>query len=161
MFEKLFPQCYKSDGTKVPFEIGKGYSLGVATYYIDVSQPDPVSLSVHVSWDANLVATSLNYQDSNMPAYASMTLPYADKDAAVDVSIYDSTSGRWITQDPSTAYVPAGTGFTVTNMTVAIGGGTANGTVFNLGNVSTRRARIKIVVTTAGYFRCHPHGKQA
>ena len=153
--------AYKSDGTTVPYEVGKGFNLGIGTYYIDVGLPDASTLSVHVSWDAALVATSLNYQDSNLPAFKSETQPYADKDAGNDVTIYDGTAGNWVTQDASTAYIPAGTGFTVTNMTIAIAGGTANGTILNIGNSGARRGRMKITTTTGGYFRCHAHGKQA
>lgn len=159
MITKQPQVAVKSDGSTIPYEIGLGFKLGIGTYYVDVSFPDTAVSSVHCTWDSALVATSLNYQESNLPAFKSLTQPMADKDSAVDVSLYDGTAGNWITLDPSTAYVPAGTGITVTNMTVAIAGGTANGTIFDLSGACGRRGRMKIVTTTGGYFRCHPHGK--
>lgn len=160
MFVKATPNAVKSDGTLVPYEIGKGYKLAAATYYIDVSIPDAPHVSVHCSWDATIVASSLNYQSSNLPAYKSESAPYTDSSGGVDVSLFDSTAGNWLTEDPSTAYVPI-SGGTVTNMTIAIAGSTAGGALLDIANANHRRARMKIVVTTAGYFRCHAHGKQA
>ena len=162
MFVKSIPNAVKSDGTLVPNEIGKGYSLGIGTYYIDVGIPDADHVSVHCTWDANIVFTSLAYQSSNLPAYASESAPYTDSSGAVDVSIYEAdTGGVWLTENPSTAYVPiVGTGVTVTDMTVAATGG-AGGAMFEFAAATSRRARMKIVTTTGGYFRCHAHGKQA
>lgn len=153
--------AYKADGSTVPYEVGKGFNLGIGTWHIDVGFADAVTESIHVAWDNALVATSLNYQESNLPCFKSLSGPYTDSDAGADVTIYDDTAGNWITIDSSTAYIPGGTGFTVTNMTIAIAGGTANGTIYDVGNTGARRARMKIVVTTGGYFRCHTHGKEA
>ena len=163
MFVKSIPSAVKSDGTKVPYEQGQGYNLGIGTYYVDVGIPDADHVSVHCTWDANLVATSLAYESSNLPAYKSESAPYTDSSAAVDVSIYAAdTAGLWLTENPSTAYVPiVGAGATVSNMTIAITGGAAGGAMLDLANVGHRRDRMKVVTTTGGYFRCHAHGKQA
>lgn len=163
MFVKSLPLAVKSDGTKVPYEVGFGYNLGVGTWYIDASMPDPGAVSIHCAWDANLVATSINYESSNMPAYKSASAPYTDSSGAADVAINTAdTTGLWITENPSTAYVPiVGAGATVTNMTIAVAGGAAGGAMFNISNVNHRRGRTKLVVTTAGYYRQHTHGKQA
>jgi len=161
MFVKSPLIAVKSDGTKVPYEIGSGFKLDVGTYYVDVGIPDADHVSVHVTWDATIVATSVNYQTSNLPAYKSESAPYTDSSGSADVSLVDSTAGNWLTEDPSSAYVPVTTGGTVTNMTLAIAGGTAGGAMFEIANANSRRARMKIVTTTGGFIRVHPHGKQA
>lgn len=159
MFVKATPQAVKSDGTLVSYEIGKGYKLAAGTYYVDVSLPDAARSIVHMTWDAALAGT-INYQGSNLPAYKSESAPQTDSSGGVDVSLFDSTAGNWITEDPSAAYVPVVTGVTVSNQTLTLAGSTAGGTRFDVTN-AYRRARIKIVASTGGFFRCHAHGKQA
>ena len=162
MFVKSIPQAVKSDGTKIPYEIGKGYNLSIGTWYIDAGLPDAAWISIHCAWDFNLAASSLNYESSNLPAFASLSDPYADSSGAVDVALNASDmAGAWIPWNPSTPYIPTdGAGVTVTNATVAIAGGAQGGATFNIINAD-RRGRTKIVVTTGGYFRQHTHGKNA
>src|SRR6185312_4693971 len=125
MFSKQIPPAVKSDGTQVPYEPGKCYKLGVGTYYIDCSMPDAVNSTVHCAWDATLVAnvSGIVVQTSGMSAFASLSHPYSDNAAAADVTnITPDTNGLWLTQNPSTAYVPCVNG-AVTNMTVKVAGG--------------------------------------
>lgn len=162
MFVKSIPNAVSSGGTKVPYEPGKGYNLAAnTTYYIDASVPDAGKISIHCTWDNAIVITSLAYESSNMPAYASVSDPYTDSSGAADVSnITADTAGLWLTQNPSTAYVPV-VGGTVTNATVAVSGGTAGGAMFEISQ-SDRRGRTKVAVgSTGGYLRQHTHGKQA
>lgn len=155
-----FQDAISSTGTLVPYELGKGYNLPAGTWYVDCTAADSVNISVHCAWDANIVITSLNYESSNMPAYASASDPYADGSGAVDVANNTTdAAGLWIPQNPSTAYIPI-LGGTVTNATVAVAGGTAGGCSFEL-TQSDRRGRMRLVVTTLGYYRQHHHGKQA
>ena len=77
-----------------------------------------------------------------------------------DVALNDATAGNWIAPDPNATYVATGTGITVTGTSVAVATANAGGTMFALNDYS-RRGRLAIVVTTAGYFRCYVHGKQA
>jgi|SRR3954466_400998 len=161
MFTKSIPDAVKSDGSRVPYEPGKGYKLAAGTYYVDCSMPDAVNASTHVSWDATLIATSINIQTTGMPGYASASAPFTDNSAPADVTnITVDTAGLWLTQNPTTAYVPC-IGGTVTNMTIAVGGGTAGACEFDLGNYASRRCRTKLVITTGGYLRLHTHGKMA
>lgn len=159
MFVKSIPQAVKSDGTLVPYEIGKGYKLAAGTYYVDVSLPDAARSIVHMTWDTALAGT-INYQGSNLPVYKSESAPQTDSSGGGDIALSDGTAGNWITEDPTSAYVPVVTGVTVSNQTLTVAGSTAGGTRFDVTN-AYRRARIKIVVTTAGFFRCHAHGKGA
>lgn len=154
------PHAISSTGTIVRYEIGKGYNLPAGTWYIDATLPDAANISIHCTWDANVAITSLNYESSNMPAFASLSDPYSDNSAPADVSNNTSDStGLWLPQNPSTAYIPI-VGGTVTNATIAVAGGTAGGAMLEL-TQSDRRGRTKLVVTNQGYFRQHMHGKQA
>lgn len=159
VFSKFPTIALKADGTKVPYEPGKGFKLAsTGNWYIDISIPDVSQISVHYAWDASLAATSVNVQDSNLPDFKAFSATTHDPDPGVDIALNDEVAGNWITEDPSTAYVPSGSGYTVTNSTIAVTGGTANGTILNFGNMSSRRRRVKVVVTTAGFFRCSAHG---
>ncbi len=159
MFIKFNANAVKSDGSLVPYEVGKGYKLGVGTYYVDVGIPDAARSIIHMAWDAALAAT-VTYQGSNLPAYQSESAPMTDSSGAVDVSLFDAVAGNWITEDPTTAYVPVVTGVTVTNQTLTVAGTNAGGTRFDVTN-AYRRSRIKISATVGGFFRCHAHGKGA
>lgn len=146
----------KSDASKVPVEPGKGCTLGVGTYLFPVSSPDSPTESVQLIWDAAIVATSIVFQDCNAPRFKKPN----DPDSGDDITDIDLTAGKWMTEDPSTAYVPiAGAGATVVNMTIALAGGAVGGAMLNLGNLGSKRGRIKVVTTTGGALRVLPHGK--
>jgi hypothetical protein len=151
------PKAVKSDGTFVPQEPGLGAKLAVAQYYFDCAYPDATTESVHVVWDATF-AGAITIQDSNLPAYKSANAFVSDVDSGIDVSIFDGNAGNWITENPSTAYVPVSGGATVSNMTVTVTAG-PNGAMFNLGNMGSRRVRLSVNCTTGGYLRVAPHGK--
>lgn len=159
MITKNLPDAVKSDGTKVPYETGKGYNLGIATYSIDVSMPDAVNSTVHVTWDGSAAGT-VNYQDSNLPAFKSESAPYTDSSGAVDVSIKDTTNGNWIAQNMTSGAITTSSGATVSGSTLTITGGTAGGARFDIVGQS-RRARIQITLSAGGVVRVHPNGKQA
>src|SRR6185312_1923875 len=159
MFVKSIPSAVKSDGTKIAYEPGLGYKLTAGLWYIDVSLPDPVNESVHVTWDAVLAGT-VSYQDSNLPAYKSESAPYTDSSAPVDVAINDATSGNWMPQNLTTGSVATTAGATVTTGVLTIAGGTAGGARFDIVDAA-RRGRIATNISTGGYLRVHAHGKQA
>lgn len=144
----------KDDGTKVPLELGKGYKLGIATYYIDVSMPDAEKFGIHLKWDSSLAASSIAFEDSCFPVFV------GEDQATADVSLNDadsgSTLGNWVAEGANgNVYTPSGSGYTVTNSTtIAVTGGTASGTMMNFVNYGGgRRARLKAVVTTGGFLR--------
>jgi len=154
------PDAVKSDGTKVPYEPGKGYNLGVGTYYIDCSVPDAQTINVHCTWDTVLVATSIKYQTSGLPAFASLSQPYSDNAAAADITIRAATgTGTWVTR--TFAVAPDGAGGTFTTTSMAVAGGTAGGGLFVAPNNADRRSRTEIITTTGGFLRQHTHGKMA
>jgi hypothetical protein len=102
MYSKVIPDAIKSDGTKFPYETGKGYDLPAGTYFVDASLPDARDVGVHVWWDA-VIAGTVNYQDSNLPAFKSLTNPYTDNSGAADVSNRDAATGAtlgvWLPQN--------------------------------------------------------------
>lgn len=156
MVPKRECDAVRSDGTVVHAVPGQGCTLIPGTYYFAVSTPDAPTASVHLVWSATLAASSIVFQDTNLPEFKAGS--YSDSGA--DASDIDATVGNWITENPSTAYVPiVGAGATVTNMTIALAGGAQGGAVFNLGNLGTRRGRIVAVVTTGGVIRVVPWGK--
>lgn len=75
------------------------------------------------------------------------------------VTGYDETVGNWIKEDPSSAYVAStGTGWTWTLMTGVKTAG-AGGAMIHLGNLGSKRCRVKAAITTGGTVRVIPHGK--
>jgi len=151
------PPAVKSDGTKVQYVPGKGYTLTAGTWSIDVSQPDPINVAVHVTWDSALTGT-VNYQDSNLPAFASLSAPYTDSSASTDVALNDATAGNWVPNNSPT--ITSTTGGTAAGGTLTIAGGTAGGARFDITGAA-RRGRMQLVLSVGGAFRCHDHGKQA
>jgi len=157
--KQSLPSAFKNDGSPgIPQEPGLGAKLPNGTYYFECSAGDAPYSSIHFRWDAS-IAVVLSFQDSNLPPFKSANAMVAAPGAA-DVSLIDETAGNWITEDPSTAYVPftAGAG-SVVNMTVTVASSTAGGAMVNMGNLGTRRGRIKAVVTNPGFLRVAPHGK--
>lgn len=122
-----------------------GWALSNTTYYVPFGAADALIESVHVTWDAVAVGT-ITVEDSNFPEE--------------DVTSYHSTAdGKWLQENPSTAYVPILGGSPVA-MTVTIPGGTAGGAMFNLGNLGTRRVRLVIVLSTGGRMNALAAGKK-
>jgi hypothetical protein len=163
MFSKQgIPDAVKSDGTIAKYEVGKGYTLTAGTWYIDASVPDASAVSIHVQWDAVIVATSIKYHSSNAPAYKSISQPYTDSAAAVDVDNKAApVTGGWIPKTLATAPDVQGAGASSTTAAIAVLGGAAGGGMIDLATNGARRGRIEWVLTTGGVARQFVHGKQA
>lgn len=116
------------------------------TYYFPVVEEDQDLASVHLRWASALNAV-VTFEDGNT-------------DTAI-ANVYDvATSGNWVQENPSTAYVAVTSGAaTVASMTITIPGGTAGGAVVSLSGINTRRLRVKAVVTTGAKLSVMPHGK--
>lgn len=151
----------KSDGSIVTHTVAVGCTLAnSSTYYFVVGSqlaptPSQTSLvTLHLAWAAAVAAT-FTVETCNFPATRGGALPGPD-----DVKDYDATAGNWIQENPSTAYVGVtGSGNTVSSLTITAGGTAAGGAMIHLGNIGSRRVRIKAVVTTGGNVRCNAHGK--
>ncbi len=150
----------KSDGTVASNVPGVGCTLAAGTYYFPLGSdnapaPSETPLaSAHLKWAAAVAATA-TVETSNFPGRVG-----GGSSGPVDVSDYDATAGNWVQENPSTAIVAVtGSGNSSTAATVTLGGSAAGGCTFHLGNLGTRRARIKLVVTVGGVVRASMHGK--
>lgn len=137
--------------------------VAATTYYFPFgSQHAPVPaespyVAAQIRWDAAAILT-ITIETTLFPASFQALDP---RSPPIQLSDFDATAGFWLQQNPTTAYVPA-TGGTPTNMTVAVAGGAAGGCEFDLGNMGSRRGRVKIVVGgTGGVVRVAVHGKAA
>lgn len=150
-------------GVVIPYkQSDKGVTLVVGTYYFSLGAPDAILnsqalvSSAHVQWAAAVAAT-ITLETSNFPATIG-GLPTGQ--GVADVTDYSATAGDWIPENPSTAIVGVvGSGNSATAATVTAGGSAAGGCSFHLGNLGTRRARIKVVTTVGGIVRVNIHGK--
>jgi hypothetical protein len=158
----------RADGVAFPASfLGLPATYGVTlasgtTYYFPVGAPkSPVPaeaplVAIHIRGDAAIIAT-ITVEDSVFPAGSSPV----DGRGNPDVTDFDGTAGNWIPENPSTAIVgTSGTGWVATAATVAVAGGTAGGAIFHVGNLGSRRLRLKVVVGgTGGKVRVGVHGK--
>ncbi len=140
-----YPTIYKSDSTKL--ENGKnGVTLASGTvYYVPIGGDAALVSSFHLQWDAAIILT-VTIEDSNNP----------------DVTLYSTTAGEWVQQNPSSAYVggDGAGGMTVTNWTAVIAGGTAGGGMWHFGNSGAARTRMKLSVgSTGGVIKTTTHAK--
>lgn len=163
MVPKPESNAISSAGVGVTVEPGLGCKLGIGTYFFAVSIPDASRMAIHCAWDANLVATSVGLEDSILPRFK---MP-ADPDSGADASDISLLVGQWFQETAagvltiSNVSSSGGTGgSTVTSGVIAIAGGTAGGAMLNA-VLASRRARIKVVTTTGGYFRVCSWGKTA
>jgi hypothetical protein len=141
-----------------------GVTLAAATTYFFPfgAQHAPVpaevsSDSVHLRWDAAFIGV-FTVETCNFPA----TRMPQDPRGEVDVSDFNNVAGFWMQENPTTAYVSGNGsgGLTVSNLTLTVAGGSAGGATIHLGNMNTRRIRVRAAVGgTGGLVRCAVWGK--
>lgn len=136
------------------------------TYYFPVGAPKaPVQaevslIAIHIRGiTAAMVITAIGFEDSCMPAATSP----GDGRGVVDVTDFDTSAGAWVPENPSTATVATtGTGWTSTAGVAAAAGTGAGAAMFNIGNLGSRRGRLRVQVgATGGLARVAVHGKSA
>lgn len=141
-----------------------GCTLADATtyYFVLASSEAPIvgdnaTISAHLKWAAAVVAV-FTIEGSCFPLYVGGS---EVKQGPFDVHAYSSTAGDWLQFNPANAYVPvSGASNTVTAATVTTGGSAAGGAILELMGASSRRYRIKAVVTTGGLVRVGMHAKE-
>lgn len=154
-----------SDGTVVSATLNgtKGCTLANSTTYVFPLAPSESpfvgelkTLSIQLKWAA-AVAAVFTLEVSDFPAKEGA----ASNDIGTDdVTDYSATAGDWVQWNSPAAYVPvSGSGNTATAATVTAGGSAAGGALFEMTSASSRRYRIKAVVTTGGVVRCGVHAK--
>lgn len=164
---KEIPALDSATHTTLPIKGKTGCTLVASgKYFYVVGDPDSTYKSIHLKWDAQLVVT-LTLWGCDQPLNVGNMDPGNNNTATPTDTADDSvTSGDWLQIDPSTAVIynksddGSTGGTTVTNATVAVAGGTAGGCIYDLGNVPTRRLRIRAAVGgTGGQLRCFTNGK--
>jgi len=125
-------------------------TLGVDDYYFELPLTEDGGLqSVQILTGA-LIAGVFTVETTNFP----------QQGPAGSVTSWNETSGNWIKEDPSTAYVASvGTGWSIANLTLTKTAG-VGGAMIHLGNLGSRRCRIKAAITTGGTVRVASHGKR-
>lgn len=130
-------------------------TLGVDTYLFPLGVADAKLESVHILTDATIVGV-FTLETSNLPRND------GKESVAPPGTITDwdtATVGAWVKEDPTTAYVATvGTGWTVANLTLTKTAG-AGGAMIHLGNLGSKRCRLKAVISTGGKVRVAAHGK--
>lgn len=157
----------KSDGTVIGAnKNGASTTFGVTlanstTYYLPLGSaraPMPAEtalVAVHMKWAA-AVAAVITVETCNFPRHANSAIGQGPDDT-LD---YSAVAGDWIQENPTTGYIGVvGSGNSATSLTLTAGGSAAGGATIHLGNIGTRRCRIKLVVTTGGLMRLGVHGK--
>jgi len=118
------------------------------TYYFPVNSGGALVESVQLIWDAAIVITAAQIEDTNT-VIPSMTAA--------------GVAGEWIPENPTSgAYVATeGAGVTVTNATVAVAGGALGGAIWHLGNIGSRRCRLRLDIGgTGGRVQVFVHAKE-
>jgi hypothetical protein len=138
--------------------------LANTTYYFPLGSPrapvpaETALTAVHLRGAAALVISSASIEDCVFPA---AVLP--DGRGSVDVSDFDQGAGNWIPENPSNGAVSVvGTGWSPSAATAASLGSGAGGAMWHVGNLGSRRVRLKVVVgSVGGLARVGVHGKAA
>lgn len=139
--------------------------LANTTYYFPlgaVHSPVPAEVvlyAVHLRGASALVITGASIEDCIFP----LTTSPGDTRGATDVSDFDQTAGNWIPENPATGVVSVtGTGWSPSAATAAALGTGAGGAMWHVGNIGSRRQRLKVIVgATGGLARVGVHGKAA
>ncbi len=136
----VYLTAHHSSGSVVVPDAQGFCTLAAGTYYFVAEIAGALLFSLHCVWDGALAGV-LSLADSNR------------KQAILEP--VDTTPGRWITENLSTAYLPmdpVSGAATVSNMTLTILGSAPGGCMYNLGNIGSAVVRAKIVVSTGGKF---------
>lgn len=120
----------------------------VATSFYGLGGDASIIQHVHMKWGSTTTAVITFWSSNFLPEEA---------------PVNDATAGNWIQEDPPTGYTaisPAGAATVGANpLTITIPGGTAGGCSVNIGNIGSKRLRIRVVCTVAGQLRVWPNGK--
>jgi hypothetical protein len=117
-------------------------------YFMIPTSEDATVQSIHILTGA-LIAGTFTIETCNFPKVGT----------ADGVTDYNEVSGNWVKEDPTGAYVASvGTGWSWTLLTGVKTAG-AGGAMIHLGNIGSKRIRLKLACTTTGTVRVVAHGK--
>lgn len=138
-----------SNGVPVATETERGkFTLAAGTYYYILGAADAPVHSFHLTgYTAASTITSGTPQDCNH--------------GFDEVSDHDTTTGEWMTEDPTTAFVALdGTGWTHLNGVIAKDATAVGGAMWHFSEDGAARHRIALVVGVEGVFRGSSWGKE-
>lgn len=139
-------QPYKSDGTQPAIAANGDVTLGVGTYFFPVRQMSDRAVGcAFLRWD-NLAACVVTFEDS----------PWPD----ADVTDYGDALGDFVPENPTDAYVAAVGGAAVSGTQVTVTAGQQGGCSYHLSGFGAPRARLRVVTSVGGVFRCGVAGKE-
>lgn len=155
-----YSKITQNNGTVLTPDVLDGsVTLVAGTYYVALGSPyAPLSgqtsvTSMHFKWAA-AVAGTITFEDSNFPMR--QTGVWTGGGTVADI---DETAGNWIPETSATSAMVTGASNTASGLTVTMGGAAAGGAMYHVGNLGSRRARFKLVVTVGGKAWIAPHGK--
>ena len=155
----------KSDGTTTTLVDGDGVvlpSTGVWYWILgtwDAPLPGETPLiNVQLEWAA-AVAGTFTLETCNFPRFKGGHRAQGPTD--VDDIDANATRANWITQNPTTLYIPTpiGTGNSVSGGTITAGGTNFGGTMVDIGNLGCHRIRLRGNITAVGRIRVNVNGK--
>lgn len=152
-----FVNALDEDNGAVQAAAADGYVTLTATddFLFPLGVADQPLESIHIQTDA-LLAGVFTIETSNMPRN-DVAASVAPPGTVTDWD--DTAAGGWVKEDPATAYVATvGTGWTVANLTLTKTAGVGSAMI-HLGNLGSRRVRLRAAVTTTGAVRVAVHGK--
>ncbi len=125
---------------------GRGvYRLAAGTHYFPLPVGGATMFNVHLQHDAEIAAVG-----------TIETCGFAES----EVADHSTVAGEWMDQDPSTAFVATvGATTTAASGVATIVAGNLGGADWQISLCSAPRARLKLVVTTAGEVRVGFTGK--
>lgn len=146
----------------IPHEPGLGCKLASGTvYYFALGGDSDANLQhTTLKWDASVIVT-FSLECTSIPAKK-----FAD--GGDDLKAWDNTTGNGWNQEPLTSTswssidTTGATGAaTASGNTIVVTGGTAGSLSMHVGNLGSRRARIRAdVKATGGYVRCNHASKE-
>ena len=129
-------------------------TLTAATFYFEIPLTAEGSLQSVQIVTGSAIAGVFTIETSNLPQGS----PGAT--AALGAApTWDETVGNWVQENPPSAYIATnGTGWSASALTLTKTAG-IGGAMIHLGNLGSKRCRVKAVISTGGTVRIVPHGK--
>lgn len=142
-----------SSGARSEPDEGGFVTCTVATFLFPLGGSSSPLHSVQILTDAT-TAGVFTVETCNFP-----NIRGAMGGGATDATDFDVTGSIWVKEDPTTAYVATvGTGWTVVNLTLTKTAGVGSALI-HLGNIGSRRCRLKYICSTGGKVRVNRWGK--
>jgi hypothetical protein len=139
---------------------GVEYKPAPATGLVTLAATDDFYFMLPFSEDATVQSVHILTGAAIAGTFTIESCNFAKDATAASVADHNEVSGNWVKENPTGAYVASvGTGWTWTLLTGAKTAG-AGGAMIHLGNIGSKRLRLKLACTTSGTVRVSAHGKK-